>query len=147
MKLGYHPEHQCCLQLTLREGTVTLGVLGILFGFYQLADSKGKVVPISYGVVCIISYSIVWIGSMKNSRRLILFSLIFGSLAIFAGMIIGVYFTVAKDKFSWPYFISGLINVAFLIGVYHYYKELIGLEEGVRCHQIWMLLIYDVYDK
>ena len=68
----------------------------------------------------------------------------FGILAILAGVIIGVYLTLTTDKFSWPYFVSGLINIVFLISVYNYYKELIGLEEGVRCHQLWMLFIHDV---
>ena len=68
----------------------------------------------------------------------------FGTLAILAGVIIGVYLTLTTDKFSWPYFVSGVINIVFLISVYNFYKELIRLEEGVGCHQLWMLFIHDV---
>ena len=130
--------------MSLREGTILLGILGVLFGVYQLASSKGRLFPVIYGVVCIILYGIVWNGSSKNSRRCVLLSLVFGILAILAGVIIGVYLTLTTEKFSWPYFVSGLINIMFLISVYNYYKELIGLEEGVGCHQLWMLFIHDV---
>ena len=130
--------------MSLREGAVLLGILGVLFGVYQLASSKGRLYPVLYGIVCILSYSIVWNGSSKNSRKCVLFSLVFGTLAILAGVIIGVYLILTTEKFSWPYFVSGLINIVFLISVYNYYKELIGLEEGVRCHQLWMLFIHDV---
>ena len=105
-----------------------LGILRVLLGVYQLAWSKGRLFPVIYGIVCILSYGIVWNGSSKNSRKCVLFSLVFGTLAILAGVIIGVYLTLTTDKFSWPYFVSGLINIVFLISVYNYYKELIGLE-------------------
>ena len=131
--------------MSLREGTVLLAILGILFGVYQLASSKGRLFPVIYGIVCTHSYSIVCNGSSKNSRKGVLFSLVFESLAILAEAIIGVYLTLTTEKFSWPYFVSGLINIMFLISVYNYYKKLIGLEEGVRPHQLWMLIIHD-YD-
>ena len=130
--------------MSLREGTVLLDILGVLFGFYQLASSKGRLFPVIYGFVCILSFSIVWNGASKNSRKSVLFSFVFGKVAILTGAIIGVYLTITADKFSWPYFVSGLINIMFLTSVYNYYKELIGLEEGVRCHQLWMLFIHDV---
>ena len=130
--------------MSLREGTVSLDILGALIGVYQLASSKGRLFPVIYGVVCILSFSIVWNGVSKNSRKGVLFSLVFGSVAILAGAIIGVYLTLTTDKFSWPFFVSGFINIMFLISVYNYYKELIGLEEGVSRHQLWMLIIHDV---
>ena len=120
-----------------------LGIAGILFGAYQLASSRGQVFPIIYGVVCLLSYSIIWFGSMKNSRRYVLFSLMFGSFAVLSGIIIGVYLAATRDKFSWPYFCSGILNIGFLVCVYNYYKELMGLEEGVQCNQLWMLFIHD----
>ena len=81
---------KCCCCISLRTGSVILGVLGLIGAIVTLCYSAGNGGYLTTGIIYFISHSFLLYGAVTNNYTAVLVYLVFTAIGILLDLIFGI---------------------------------------------------------
>ena len=133
---------KCCCCISLRTGSVILGVLGLIAAIvtlcYPVLVQNGG--NLTIGIIYFISHAFLLYGAVTNNYTAVLVYLVFTGIGIILDLIFGILALVSVgilvpglandccynevDTLASVFIISGILNIYFWICCWSFYKEL-----------------------